>query len=62
MRDSLDGFIVPEGDADALADKIQLLVEDKSLRNQMALSARERAKDFTWDKYGQRLLSFFQSI
>ena len=62
VRDGIDGFIVPEGDADALADKIQLLVEDRSLRNQMAVSAKERAKDFTWDKYGQRLLSFFQSI
>ena len=62
IRDGIDGFIVPEGNADALADKIQLLVEDRTLRNQMAVSARERAKDFTWDKYGQRLLSFFQSI
>ena len=62
VRDGIDGFIVPEGNADALADKIQLLVEDRTLRNQMAVSAKERAKDFTWDKYGQRLLSFFQSI
>ena len=62
IRDGIDGFIVPEGNADALADKIQLLVEDRTLRNQMAVSAKERAKDFTWDKYGQRLLSFFQSI
>jgi glycosyltransferase involved in cell wall biosynthesis len=62
VRDGIDGLIVPEGDADALADKIQLLVENRSLRNQMAVSAKERAKDFTWDKYGQRLLSFFQSI
>jgi glycosyltransferase involved in cell wall biosynthesis len=62
VRDGLDGFIVPEGDADALADKIQMLVENRELRNQMAISAREQAKDYTWDKYGERLLSFFQSI
>jgi glycosyltransferase involved in cell wall biosynthesis len=62
VRDGIDGFIVPEGDADALADKIQTLVENRELRNQMAISARERAKDYTWDKYGERLLSLFQSI
>lgn len=62
VRDGIDGFIVPEGDADALAEKIQILVENRELRNHMAISARERAKDYTWDKYGERLLSFLQSI
>ncbi|MGY6529665.1 MAG: glycosyltransferase family 4 protein [Cyanobacterium sp.] len=62
VRDGIDGFIVPEGDADALADKVQTLIENRELRDKMAISARERAKDYTWDKYGDRLLSFFQSI
>lgn len=62
VRDGIDGFIVPEGDADALADKIQILIENRELRDKMAISARERAKDYTWDKYGDRLLSFFKAI
>jgi glycosyltransferase involved in cell wall biosynthesis len=62
VRDSIDGFIVPEGDAEALADRIEELVENRELRDRMAAAARERAKDFTWERYAERLLSVVKNL
>lgn len=57
VRDGVDGFIVPLRDARLLADRMQQLLEDRSLRTQMGASARTRARDFTWHRYGERLMN-----
>jgi len=62
VRDGIDGYIVPEGDSATLVDKIRSIVENRELRNQMAISARERARQYTWDKYGERLISVLNKI
>jgi glycosyltransferase involved in cell wall biosynthesis len=56
VRDGVDGFIVPIRDAGALADCLQQLLEVHDLRKQMGASAREQARDFTWARYGERLV------
>jgi glycosyltransferase involved in cell wall biosynthesis len=56
VRDGVDGFIVPIRDAAAIADKVELLLTDRELRARMGRSARERAREFTWQRYGERLL------
>jgi glycosyltransferase involved in cell wall biosynthesis len=62
VRDGIEGRIVPERDTDALANAIQELLENCALRDRMALAARERARDFTWEKYGERLVNTLKSI
>jgi glycosyltransferase involved in cell wall biosynthesis len=57
VRDGVDGFIVPIRDASALADRMQQLIQDRDLRDQMGAAARQRAREFTWARYGERLLS-----
>jgi len=57
VRDGTDGFIVPIRDALSLADRIQQLLEDRALRERMGVAARQRAWEFTWAHYGDRLLS-----
>ena len=56
VRDGVDGFIVPIRDADAIADKVELLLTDRALRQRMGRNARARAREFTWGRYGERLL------
>ncbi len=56
VRNNIDGFVVPIRDGEALANRIQQLLENRTLRDRMGLSARERARDYTWACYGQRLL------
>jgi glycosyltransferase involved in cell wall biosynthesis len=57
VRDGIDGFLVPIRDAEALADRMQQLLEDRYLRRRMGMAARERAGEFTWARYGERLLA-----
>ncbi|MBD2343426.1 glycosyltransferase family 4 protein [Anabaena subtropica] len=62
VRDGVDGFIVPIRDAQTLADRIEQLLTDNNLRNQMSQNAKARAKEFTWEKYGQRLMDAFKKL
>ncbi|WP_029231915.1 glycosyltransferase [Butyrivibrio sp. VCB2006] len=41
IRDGENGFLIPVGDEDALADRICKLIEDKELANRMGAKARE---------------------
>jgi phosphatidylinositol alpha-mannosyltransferase len=50
VEDGVSGFLVPPGDADALAAKIRLLLENKELRARMGAAARQRAREFEWDR------------
>ena len=54
VRDGLDGFFVPIRDADAIANRLDQLYRDPSLREQMGRNAREQASRFTWQAYAQR--------
>jgi len=43
IDDGIDGFVIPLGDADALADKWRLLISDENLRHEFAARAKEKA-------------------
>ena len=62
VRDGVDGFIVPIRDAEAIAAKLDLLAGDPGLLAQMAENARARAQEFSWEKYGQRLIATIHQI
>jgi glycosyltransferase involved in cell wall biosynthesis len=62
VRDGVDGFIVPIRDPEAIADKIELLLADRALRERMGRSARARAGEFTWERYGERLLGVLNRL
>ena len=57
VRDGIDGRIVPSRDPEALANAIAEIVEDRQKRERMSRAARERARDYTWERYGERLLA-----
>jgi glycosyltransferase involved in cell wall biosynthesis len=56
VRDGLDGFIVPIRDPEAIAGKLQLLAHNRELLRWMSKNARRRAREFTVEKYGERLV------
>jgi glycosyltransferase involved in cell wall biosynthesis len=62
VRNGIEGIIVPERDPQAIADAIRELTENRDLRDRMSVAARERARDFTWERYGQRLLAYLTSV
>lgn len=62
VRDGVEGLIVAERDAAALAAAIEELADNRPLRHRMAASARQRAGEYTWERYGERLLSALRGI
>ena len=62
VRDDVEGRIVPGRDPEALADALEQLVEDRSARDRMAHAARERARDYTWERYGERLVTALKGL
>jgi glycosyltransferase involved in cell wall biosynthesis len=55
VTDGEDGFLVPPRDAEALAEALRRLHDDRTLLRTMAGQAQERAAHFTLDRYAQRL-------
>jgi len=62
VRDGIEGRIVRSRDSEALADAITEIVEDREKRDRMAQAARERAREFTWERYGERLIAALKSF
>jgi hypothetical protein len=57
VRDGLEGFVVPAGDSDAIADRLEALCANRAQLVEMSHRATARAEEFTLEKYGQRLLA-----
>jgi glycosyltransferase involved in cell wall biosynthesis len=56
VRDGVEGFVVPERDPEALVGAIARIVSDRALRMRMSQAARERAREFVWDRFSERLV------
>jgi len=54
VREGVDGFFVPIRDPEAIANRLDQLYRDPSLREQMGRNAREQALRHTWQAYAQR--------
>lgn len=62
IRDGIDGFIVPVRDVEALKEKILYLYEHEEERKEMGRNAFERAREYTWDRYGERIVEAYRRI
>src|SRR5439155_9818192 len=62
VRDGIEGRIVRARDPELLANAIVEIIEDREKRDRMARASRERARDFTWECYGERLVSALKSF
>lgn len=56
-RDGIDGLLVPKRDPQALADAIERGVGDRTWRAAASAASRERAREFTWERYGERMIA-----
>ena len=62
LRDGIDGYIVPIGDSAGLAEAIATLHGDRPRARRMGEAARERALDFTWERFYDRLIDLYRRV
>jgi glycosyltransferase involved in cell wall biosynthesis len=56
IRDGTDGFVVPIRDPEAIAERVGRLAATPDLLAFMSRNALERSREFTVQRYGERLL------
>lgn len=57
-----EGLIVPAGDANALRAAMESLLNDPERTRSMGRAAHGRAKEYTWEKYGERWEAMLQEL
>lgn len=62
VRDGETGFHVPAGDARALADRLQTLIQDELLRARLGRQAAEYAKAYDWSVTADQIVALYNSV
>ena len=57
-----EGLIVPAGDANALREAMESLLNDRECARAMGRAAHEKAKEYTWKRYGERWEGMLQEL
>jgi D-inositol-3-phosphate glycosyltransferase len=62
VQDGINGYLVPNGDPDRLADKINSLLSQPSLAERISRQAYEWAQQFKWSFIAQRILDIYEEV
>lgn len=62
MREGQDGFIVPAGDTEALAEKLSELYGNRDLAFRWGQSAAQQALEYDWSVYRRKLIETYQTL
>lgn len=62
MTDGREGFVVPPRDPGALRQSLLRLYEDDDARLAMGGAGAKRARQWTWDAYGDRIISAYRQV
>jgi glycosyltransferase involved in cell wall biosynthesis len=61
-RHGKDGFIIPIRDIVALKKKILFFYNNPREIERMGMNARKNIENYTWEKYGQRLIAAYKKV
>ena len=62
VRDGENGFLVPSGDSDALAQKLLILLSNNETRKLMSVNNKNKASDYSWDSVASKLEEVYSRI
>jgi len=62
IQDERSGFVVPEGNERALAERIRLLLDNPALRKTLGWHARERSIQYGWNIIADRILALYLAL
>lgn len=60
ITDGVDGFLIPDGDIQAFANRVCLLIENENLRKEMGYNAFNNSGRFTEDKVMAQWIALFE--
>lgn len=56
------GLLFPVGDADALAQQVQLLIDDPVTRNNLISAGSRRAELYDWERVAHQVLTVYETV
>ncbi len=62
VRDGRTGFHIPDSDPPALADKLQRLLSDERLRQELGRHAASVAHAYSWERITDQMLTLYESV
>jgi D-inositol-3-phosphate glycosyltransferase len=62
VQDGVTGYTVPNGDSDALCARLNLLLADAALRQQMGVNAAGNARGYSWDIIAGQMAEVYESL
>ncbi len=62
VQDGVTGFLVPDRDPPALAEKTTLLLKEKVLRNKLGIQGIEWAQQHSWAKIADQIMSLYSDL
>lgn len=62
VQDGVTGFLVPDRDPPALAEKITLLLKDQALRNKLGAQGIQWAQQHSWAKIADQIISLYSEL
>jgi len=63
VDDGITGFLVPQKNPQALAEKLEILIKDSELRQKMGAAGRKKfLEKYTVDKFENNLLAIFKEV
>ena len=62
VEDGRDGYIIPIADEDAICEKMLYFYENRDTIIKMGLNAFEKVKNYTWDVYGENVVSIYKEV
>ena len=57
VKDGENGYLVPSGDARALADKLEFLINNKNLSGELGKKSLEIAGKYSWESVARQYLN-----
>jgi len=63
VEDGVTGFLVPQRNVEALAEKLEILIQNSDLRQQMGEAGRKKYEnEFTLEKFENRMVEIIQQV
>lgn len=62
VKDGVNGFIIPPGNAEAIREKLNWFLSHKGIIREMGEAAHKTSLQYTWDNYEKQISDSMDSI